>query len=238
MALPRINDKPKYDVVIPSTQKKVKFRPYLVKEEKVLLLAMESGDLGQMLTAVADTVLACIVDPVDPKALTTFDIEYLFLKIRSKSVGEHTKVGIACTKCSVHNEIDINIDDIKVEVKEKSEKKIDLNGEVFIKMKWPSFQVLTSDSELLDEKVSDTEKSFLVVMQCMDSIQTEDETWLIKDTPKKEVLEFLESLTNEQYNQIKDYIESIPELAHTIEFDCVNCGTHNKESIKGIRSFF
>ena len=236
MALPVLNAAPKYDVLVPSMNKKVKFRPYLVKEEKILLLAMESKDPQQILLAISDTVLACIHDELDAKKLTTFDLEVLFLKIRSKSVGERAPLLFACGECTHQNEVVLDIDSIEVDVKTKPNTKIQLTDEIALKMKWPTYQEMASDGQMLEEH-NQTEMAFGMITKCIEAIQTE-ENFLIKDTPKEEVMAFLESLTSDQYKMITEYIDSIPQLRHKVEYDCEKCGHHNLHELRGINDFF
>lgn len=236
MALPRLNDKPKYEVDVPSLGKTVRYRPFLVKEEKVLLLAMESKDANQILSAIADTVLACVVDDLDINKLTTFDIEYLFLKIRTKSVGERAPLLFNCTNCGEGNEVVVNVDEITMNA-EKPDGKVVLSPEYSLKMKWPTYNSVANDAELLVTQ-DKTSQAFALVIKCIDSIISESEKWVVKDEPIEDVIGFLESLTSEQYAKITEFMESIPALQHTVEYDCSKCGTHNKYELKGINDFF
>jgi len=238
MALPVLNDKPIYEVKVPSMDKKVKFRPYLVKEEKVLLLAMETQDPQQILQAISDTVLACITDELDPRKMTTFDIEFLFLKIRSKSVGERAPLIFKCKECEHPNEVVLNIDDIDIECNPKeSKKKVQLNSDITLVMRWPTYSDMIADSSMLANN-NTTQMAFGMVSKCIEAIQTEEENFLIKDQPKEDVMAFLESLTAEQYKVITNYIESMPQLVHTVSYNCESCGTENNHTLKGIQDFF
>ena len=154
MALPKLNDKPKYELTIPSTGKKVKYRPYLVKEEKILMMALESGDKNSALNAVIDTIEACVSDKVDRTQLALFDIEYMFIMIRSKSVGEISEVGIKCTSCHAVNEISIQLDNVQVK-KPDGSNEIELSDTIMLKMKYPSFSDVAS---LEGKEISATEK--------------------------------------------------------------------------------
>ena len=138
MALPKLNDAPKYEIAVPSTGQKVRYRPYLVKEEKVLMLAMESQDQRSALNAIVDTIESCVQDDLNTKDLTTFDVEYLFTQIRSKSVGETAKIGVTCTHCDQQNEIEIKLDDIKVGNPDGLETNIELTDNITLLMRWPS----------------------------------------------------------------------------------------------------
>lgn len=238
MALPILNDKPKYTVAIPSLNKTVKFRPYLVKEEKILLLAMESNDPKQILQSIFDTIVACIVDDFDSSKLTTFDLEFLFLKIRSKSVGERAPLLFSCAnkECNHQNEHTFSIDDVDLKIESKPNAKIPLTDTVSLKMKWPTYQEMIHDDVLDDD--NKTKVAFSMITKCIDAIQTEEENLKIKDHTKEEIEAFIDALTSEQYRMITDYIESIPQLTHHIEFDCEKCGFHNVTDLKGINDFF
>ena len=238
MALPKINDKPKYSVVVPSTGKSVEYRPFLVKEEKILLLAMESQDPKQILQAIGDTIKACVTDDLNMNRLTVFDIEYMFLQIRGKSVGERAPLLFKCQKenCFEQTEVVLNIDDVKIDIKSKSTANIQITDEYSIRMKWPTYNSMLS-SGVVDQDLSATDMAFSVVVQCMEAIQGEEDQWMIKDTPESEVIEFLESLTADQYKKITEYLQTIPQLTHEVEWDC-KCGEHNKIELKGLNDFF
>ena len=208
MALPKLNDKPKYEVVIPSTQKNVRFRPYLVKEEKVLMMAMESKNQKQMLEAVVDTITACIDEPVQKNSLTIFDVEYLFTQIRSKSVGETATVGLKCNKCEHTNEVQIKLDNIKVDMK-KTNDVIDLGSNVKLKMQYPKYHNVIN-TESLQEDTSTTKQTFDMIVQCIDSVQTEEDNIKISDEPYEDVMAFIESLNTKQFTKIREFVENMP----------------------------
>ena len=235
MALPKLNDKPKYELVIPSTQKKVKFRPYLVKEEKVLMLAMESQDQIQIFEAIADTIEACVDGDIDKNILTTFDIEYMFVKIRTKSVGESIKLTPKCEECEAENEISIGLDEIVVNIPE-GDNIIKISDDINIKMKWPSFLSVLSDDVINDK--SETEQTFKMISKCIESVMTEDENMMFKDEPKKDQMEFIESLNNEQFNAIREFVEKMPSLEHDASYKCNACEHDNELKLKGMSDFF
>ncbi len=234
MALPKLNDKPKYELTIPSTGKKVKYRPYLVKEEKILMMALESGDKHSALNAVIDTIEACVSDKVDRTQLALFDIEYMFIMIRSKSVGEISEVGIKCASCNAVNEISIQLDNVQVKKPEGSNE-IELSDTIMLKMKYPSFSDVAS---LEGKEISATEKVFELITKCLESVTTEDEYILIKDTPEAEVTEFIESLSSAQFTKVKEFIERIPSVEKEVQFVCKSCSEANKILLRGIDDFF
>lgn len=233
MALPKLNDSPKYDLVIPSTKQKVKFRPYLVKEEKVLMLASESGDDKQALQAIVDTIKACVSDEINTSELTTFDVEYAFTQIRAKSVGETSKVGVKCNHCQTTNEITIPLDDIKVETP-KIEDKIKLTDDISLKMKWPRY------NDVLGQDLSDmsqTQQTFKLLIECIESVMTNEENIKFKDEAEEERLAFVESLTSEQFKAVREYIEKMPKMKYNLEYSCSSCNEKNNVTLEGMQDF-
>lgn len=233
MALPRLNDTPKYDLVIPSTGQKVRYRPYLVKEEKVLMLALESKDTKAAIKSIVETIEACVQEPIDTSKLKIFDVEYMFTQIRSKSVGETSEIILKCKSCNVENEVSVKIDDINVTVP-KVENIIQLTDTISLKLKWPNYKSLTD----IEQNSTVTDQTFDMVIKCMDSILTEEEQMSFSDYSKEEILEFIDGLTQAQFNNVKNYISQMPRLRHDIDFNCVSCNTENKYTLEGIQDFF
>jgi hypothetical protein len=230
MSLPKLNDVPKYIMTVPSSGKKIKYRPYLVREEKVLLLAAESKDVNQSIEAMTDTVLACVEDGIDPATLSTFDLEYMFLKIRSKSAGERIDVTIPCEHCEHRNVQTIDIEGIEIAMNEL-QTNVELTENISVDLKWPSY----SDIEYVDDP---NELGFEVLSACIEAVCTNEERILVKDESKEEVRLFLESLTADQFRKISQVVESIPKVSYPIEFDCEECNKHNDLVIEGVQSFF
>lgn len=237
MALPRLNDTPKYSEVIPSTGEEISYRPFLVKEEKVLLIAMESSDPKQMAMSISDTVSSCIFENIDISKLTGYDIEYLFLKIRSKSVGETSNVMVQCPTCDHSNEIEINLDEIKVPENAELNNIIKLNDDISVKMKPPSYVALATNPIITGDG-SLTEKIFGMLRETIDAVMTEEERISMKETTQQDFEEFIESMTTEQFNRVKEYVESIPTLSHEIKFDCEGCGATTTRTLEGMQNFF
>lgn len=234
MALPKL-DAPRYEMKLPSTNQKVIYRPYLVKEEKILMLAMESQDDRQMIRAVKDVISACTDGEVDVNTLTMFDMEYMFTQLRSKSVGEKTIVGVKCTACEAKNDVDIDLNGVHVDVPNAKSRKIELTKEVGIVLKYPSIdEVMNSQTS----DASDVDKTFDIIVSCIDSIYSGDEIFDAKDQTKKELKEFIESLGADQFNKIKNFVEGMPSAKIAVAFDCVKCGHHNEFDVKGIANFF
>ena len=236
MALPKINDKPKYELTIPSSGKSVRYRPYLVREEKILMMAMESQDKKAALNAIVDTITACVDEDLNKKDLTIFDIEYMFIKIRSKSIGETTTIGLKCKSCDVVNEVQVNLDEVKIKSNKEVDKEISVDGDITLKMKWPQFYDVVLIEE--NEKLSETERTFKLIAKCMESIVTEDEIFLLKDESEEEVMRFIDSLNTEQFNKIKDFVQNMPRAEKEIEYSCTSCGHENKLVLRGIDDFF
>jgi hypothetical protein len=235
MALPKLNDTPKYDIVIPSTNKKVRYRPYLVREEKVLMMAMESQDMGAIMNAVVDTITACVQDNIEKDKLTIFDVEYMFTQIRSKSVGETSKVGIKCKHCETSNEINVDVSSIKINVP-KIPNMIELTSDITLEMKWPSYD------DIMDLGIKDTKSmakhAFGMIGKCIAAIHTNDERISTKDVGESELVEFIDSMTKDQFEKVSAYIEQMPRLSHNIDFHCVNCFEINNIKLEGMSDFF
>jgi len=236
MALPKLNEVPKYELNIPSTNQKVKFRPFLMKEEKVLLIAMELQNQTDIFNTIIDTLSACIEDNIDINKLGTFDVEYCFLKIRSKSAGEKADMIFKCTECESENEVSINIDDINIEVP-KLDSVIEINNEISVEMTWPSFNDVARNDSIINSK-STVDQIFALVRACIVSINTEEERFIVKDHSIEEIDQFIESLNSDQFGKIREYVEQMPQLKHDVEFSCVSCSHQNKVTVEGLQSFF
>ena len=236
MALPKLNDLPMYSVVIPSTGKGTRFRPYLVKEEKVLLIALESQDSKAMAEATLDLIEGCIEDQIDRKTLTSYDIEYLFLKIRSKSVGENTAVGLLCTECEVQNDVDVDLDSVEVEFN-ATDSIIQLTKHVSVEMQHIPYAASVSNEKLLNPE-SYAEFIFESVLCSVRAVMTEDERIDVADESKEDVIAFVETLTTEQFNKMRAFVESAPAISKKVEFTCSECGHENKFELRGLADFF
>ena len=237
MPLPKIST-PTYELTIPSTGKKIKYRPFLVKEEKVLIIAMESEDMNTIASAVNDVIKSCIITRgVKVEDLSTFDIEYLFLNIRGKSVGEEVEVLITCPDDNTTKvPTIIALDEIQVIFDEKHSKDIKLDDTLTMRLKYPSMEeFIKSNFALSDISVDDT---FEIVMSCIEQIYNEEESWSIKDCTKKELKEFVEQLSSKQFKQIENFFETMPKLSHTITVTNPNTGVENDVVLEGLASFF
>ena len=236
MALPKLNDTPKYSMTIPSTGQEVRFRPFLVKEEKVMLIALESEDQKQQLNSIVDTLKACIEDEVNFNTLTTFDVELMFNKLRAKSVGETAKIGLKCSneECKVDNEVVINVDSMNVEIPEMSNI-VELDDNISIEMTWPSWN---SVMDTATSKMTESEQMFNVLNNCLVAVISNDERIDLKNESKKDIANFVDSMNSEQFAKVREYVEAMPSLKHPVEFKCPICEHENKTVLEGIQNFF
>jgi transcription elongation factor Elf1 len=237
MALPRLsNDRPIYEMVIPSTKETVKFRPFLVKEQKSLLVAFESQDQKQILNSMLVCIESC-VPGVDVKKLATFDVDYMFTQVRSKSVGETSTVLSACTECNEENEVQINLTEINVESNGIKTDIVQLNDEISVELKFPTYEdtLVYTNSEA---STNVTENLFNSIASCLNAVQTKDENILIRQEPREEVDKFINSLTNEQLEKITNFINTMPTLMYEKKYNCKKCGHENTLQMKGLQDFF
>ena len=240
MPLPTI-ETPTYELKLPSSNKKIKYRPFLVKEEKILILALESKSQNEITNAVTDVLKKCILTRgIKVDDLPTFDIEYLFLNIRAKSIGEDIKLTVTCpddgeTKVPVT----IYVDEIKV-IKPKDHKiDIVLDDKMSLRMKYPSLnQFIESNFDTEDEAETIVDKTFRVVADCMDTIFDGEDAWEAKDYSAQERLDFVQQLNSQQYKKVEEFFSTMPKLSHTIEV--VNPNTKEKGSVvlEGLADFF
>lgn len=238
MPLPKIAT-PTYELELPSTGQTIKYRPFLVKEEKLLVIALESEDTKQITTAIKTVIKNCIeTKNIKVESLPTFDIEYLFLNIRGKSVGEEIEVNIICPddeETSVP--IKINLDDIRVQTNEDHSNKIKLDDSLVMQMKYPSLdQFIKNNFDLSSNNAM--EQSFELVASCIDKIYNEDEVWVSSDVTKKEMLEFLDQMNTSQFKQIEKFFETMPKLSHTLKVINPRTEVESEVVLEGLSSFF
>jgi len=229
MSLPKLNT-PVYEAILPSTDKVIKFRPFLVKEEKVLLTAMEDGSQTALMNAIKTILKNCVQGNLDVERLPLFDIEYLFLKLRSKSIGEISEIGLKCTdiECGGVNQISINMDEIEITKPEGHNRKIMISDEVGVMMSYPVMKT----SGITEED------GMAIVKDCIEMIFTEEETHERDSFTSKELDEFIESMDTKQFGKIKEFFDSMPKLQHTINYKCEKCGEDKEVTLQGLDSFF
>lgn len=232
MALPQFNV-PKYELTVPSTGQTVMYRPYLVKEEKLLMIALESQDESQMTRAMVDIVDSCTMNALKINSLTMFDIEFIFTKLRSKSVGETSTVKLPCEKCETMNKVDIDLD--LAQITPKPEKKIKLTDDTGLIMKFPS---LADYTDIQKSDASNIDKIFNIIITSIDSIYSGDEMFDTSSHSKKELLDFVESLSAEQFKKVQAFLDAMPVVYINALFKCENCGSDNDIELKGLANFF
>ena len=241
MPLPKINT-PTYELTLPSNKKKVKYRPFLVSEEKILVLALESEDQKQITDAIVQIIGDCLITKnIDVTKLPTFDIEYLFLNVRSKSVGETVEVNVTCPDDSKTKvETSINIDDIKV-VKDKNHKLIvQLDDKYSMKLKYPSLDQFIENN--FDFEMAAPNESVSAAMSmlssCIDMIYDEEESWDASESTKEELDEFIDQLNTKQFQQVEEFFRTMPKLSHKLKVTNPQTGVESEVVLEGLASFF
>ena len=234
MPLP-ILESSKYTVTIPSTGKIVEYRPFLVKEEKILLIAQESNDSTQMFSAMKEIIRACTFEKLDINTITSYDLEYIFLKLRSKSIGENTEINLECSACKTPNPVSIIIDEIEVKIDPKASKTVMLTDTVGINLR----HIRVKDMALLaDDKKPQSEIINNVVMASIESIFDADNVYPGDKSTPAELTTFINSLTRAQMSKIESFIESTPKVQKDVSFKCTSCAHDNTINISGTQSFF
>tara|TARA_Y100001968_G_scaffold326156_1_gene368730 strand:- start:647 stop:1369 length:723 start_codon:yes stop_codon:yes gene_type:complete len=239
MPLPKIST-PTYELVLPSTGKKIKYRPFLVREEKILVLALESQDMKQITSAIKSTLKECIqTRGVKVEELPTFDIEYIFLNIRGKSVGEAVDIVVTCPddeKTTVP--VKIYIDEIEVKKDKKHKNEIKLDSKLTLKMKYPSLDRFIQSNFDFGTDETTTEQTFDIVASSIDIVYDDDEVWAASDCTKKELKEWVESLNSQQFKEIEEFFATMPKLSHT--FTVINPTTEveSEVTLEGLSDFF
>lgn len=239
MALPKI-DVPTFKLTLPASKKNITFRPFLVKEQKNLLMAMESNDSEMIEENIKRILQNCTEEDIDISTLPLVDVEYYFLNLRAKSVGELIESKYKCNNevdgnlCGKIIDTSFNLTDVKVDFPKDISDVIQLTKDIGVKLKYPDFRVV---SELKNLK-SSTDMAFEIVINCIDYVFDGDSMYHASETPKKELISFLESLTKEQFSKIEKFIENVPKLSKHIEFDCPKCGYHHSVDVEGLQDFF
>ena len=240
MPLPKIAT-PSYELELPSTGKTIEYRPFLVKEEKLLVIALESQDTKQITNAIKAVIRACVLTKgIKVETLPTFDIEYLFLIIRRKSVGEVIVVNITCPddeKTQVTT--NINLDDIQVKKPEGHSNQIKLDNDLMMELKYPSLnEFIKNNFDPNDLSKNPMEQSFDLVGSCIDKIYNQDEVWAAADCTKKEISDFLDSMNSSQFKEVENFFESMPKLSHTVKITNPNTKVESDIVLEGLASFF
>ena len=240
MPLPKIAT-PSYELELPSTGKTIQYRPFLVKEEKLLVIALESEDTKQITNAIKAVIRSCVLTKgIKVETLPTFDIEYLFLNIRGKSVGEDIDVKLTCpddneTEVSVN----VNLDDIQVEKPEGHSNRIKLDKNLMMELKYPSLnEFIKNNFDPNDTTKNPMEQSFELIGSCISKIYNEDEVWAASDCSKKEISDFLDSMNSTQFKEVEKFFETMPRLTHTIKVVNPKTKVESDVVLEGLASFF
>ena len=238
MPLPKIAT-PTYELELPSSGELIRYRPFLVKEEKVLVIALESEDTKQITTAIKAVLKSCVLTKgIKVETLPTFDIEFLFLNIRGKSVGEELEVNVICPDDGeTQVPVTINLDDIQIQKSDKHDNQIKLDDNIMMELKYPSLDQFIKNNFEFDEKNA-MQQSFDLIASCIDKIYTEEEVWATADCTKKEMGEFLESMNSTQFKGIEKFFETMPKLSHTIKVTNPNTKKKSEVVLEGLASFF
>ena len=239
MPLPKINT-PTYELELPSTGKKIKYRPFLVREEKILIMALESEDTKQISDAIKTVLSDCVMSRgVKVNDLSTFDIEYLFLNVRAKSVGETVEVNVTCPddgETQVATEI--FIDEIKVKKDPEHSNIIKLDDNLSLQMKYPSLNQFVESNFEVSENSSDVDKSLSVITSCINTVFNEEESWSASDCTKKELKDFVDQMNTKQFKEVEKFFETMPKLSHTIKVKNPNTEVESEVVLEGLASFF
>jgi hypothetical protein len=237
MPLPKIAT-PTYSLEIPSIKKEIKYRPFLVKEEKILIIAMESEDPKQIAEALKTVIRNCIITRgIKVEELSIFDIEYIFLNVRGKSVGEDVDILLTCPDDGTTQvPVTVNLDDIVVVVKSEHSRDIKLDDTLILRMKYPSMKEFIKNN--FSNGGMSVDDTFEMIVSCIEQIYSEEESWSASDSTKKELEEFLEQLTSQQFKEIEKFFDTMPKLSHTISIKNPNTGVESDITLEGLTSFF
>ena len=239
MPLPKIST-PTYELELPSTGKKIRYRPFLVREEKILIMALESEDTKQISNAIVQILSDCIATKtVKVSELSTFDIEYLFLNVRAKSVGETVEVNVTCPDDGeTQVQMEINIDDIKVQKDPNHSNIVKIDDRLSMKLKYPSLEQFVENNFEVNETDSDVNKSLSMITSCIDMVYNAEESWSSKDCTKKELKEFVEQMNTKQFKEIESFFTTMPKLSHTIVVKNPKTEIESEVVLEGLASFF
>ena len=238
MPLPKINT-PTYELTLPSNGKKIKYRPFLVREEKILIIALETEDMKQIADAVLTILNGCIMTKgVMVENLPSFDIEYLFLNVRAKSVGESVDVNVTCPDDKKTTlQVKVDIDSIKVVKNKKHKNNVKLDDKLSLKLNYPSMNTFIENNfESKDE--SNINSTLEMIISCIDMIYNDEESWSASETPKKELEDFIEQLNTKQFRAIEQFFETMPKLSHTIKVKNPKTDVESEVVLEGLASFF
>lgn len=237
MALP-MNNTPTYTLVLPSTGKEVKYRPFLIKEEKALLLAHQSEDPKVMVESLKGVIKSCLKDDTNVETFATFDIEYVFTQIRAKSVGEIAELLIKCDTCEDEKAVaKVEIDLTKIQVAKNPEhtNKIELFDDVGILMKYPTIDLI---KKLENVDNTNLDEAFGIIVECIDAVYDSAQVYYAKEQSREELLQFLNNLSSEQFQKVQKFFETMPKMSQAVDYKCPVCGKEHHKVLEGLNSFF
>ena len=243
MALPKLSI-PEYELTLPSNQQKVKYRPFLVKEQKVLMIAEEGKDDQEIVNAIKQIISDCTISKdVDISSLPLFDIEYFFLQLRSKSIGEKVKLFFRHQNCPDNNnepaknqtEIEVDLSKVKVIIDKNHKTKIELTKDIGIIMKHPKIDLI---NKFRGKEINEMANIFKLISECIDQVYDADEIYNTTDYTPKELEEFISTMTEEQFKRVQDFFETMPKLKHKVKFKCIDCKYEDTLEVEGLQNFF
>lgn len=239
MSLPKI-DAPLYELTIPSDQKTVRVRPFLVKEEKLLLMAVESNDIANIIKTTKQVINNCLLDPVDVDKMPFFDVDYLFIALRAKSIGEKIEVRYTCNneteegRCGGVFETDVDVSKCEIEKDENADLNIKLSDKISMKMKYPTYEIM----KMITSNETVIEKKLRIIMSCIERIVSGDKVYSQKDFSKEELKDFLENLTQDQYKKLEYFIDNFPTFYIKADATCPKCGFNHVIKYQDFARFF
>jgi DNA-directed RNA polymerase subunit M/transcription elongation factor TFIIS len=235
MPLPTLST-PKYQLTIPSTKEKISYRPFLVKEEKVLLSALESSDGAAMLNSMSDVVMTCTDGKVVAEKYPLFDIEYIFLNLRMKSVGEVCELILPCknTECGEKVTVNLDLEDVKIDVPDEKSRVIEIDKSLGLTLRYPTIK----EAEKYEDVRESADTIVGMIVDCIESVYDENEIYPAKDHTREELEKFVESIPSAAFQKIVEFFENIPTLKHTIEFKCPKCKKKSVYELEGLSDFF
>ena len=242
--LPKI-DVPIYETKLISSGKTIKFRPFLVKEQKLFLMAAQSEDVKDMINSIKQVINNCVLEDIDVDNLATFDLEYLFLQLRARSVGEVTNLKFTCNnklsndkgeekECGNIVDFNLNLLEIQPTKQDNHSNKIQINEDIGIVMKYPTFNMV----DKINLETDDMGQVIDVIIGCIDYIYDKDNVYYAKDSTKEELLEFVENMQQSDLEKMQLFFDTLPKLKKELQFDCKKCGYHEEITVEGIQSFF
>lgn len=232
MPLPKL-DVPIYELNLPSTNKELKYRPFLVKEEKILLMALESDDENEILKGMTQIISNCLIDSdLNIELLPTFDLEYIFLKLRSRSIGEISELTLKCENCEAENPYRVDLSKIEITKNENHTTEIKIDDNLGVVMKYPTAKTMTL------RETTGMESVFDMIEDCVDTIYYNEESYDLNDYTKSEKRDFFDSLTQNQFEKIQDFFTTMPKIETEIEYNCIKCKENNKLTLEGLQNFF